>query len=942
MAKEDLDNEILNTYLFDIPAEEPAPAEEPPVSSLEALLSLNLSPELREQLEAAHEDLTAVPAEATDVVEETVATSPHYPDDDPSPPDDFHLHISRDVMNSIRLISPSSPNSQPQLWEFLLDLTRVKSLDQAIRLLSTVAMNHKIRDPFARLFDYVAAFTKLRRRLRKLAIPEKQFMLEFLKKLNPESISAALKKSVDFKQITSLSELIQESYSLLTTHLEHSSRLKSVEHLQRQERPQSSRNNFSRNNNFSRTPIRSPRSNPSPYPSTPRSNFSSPTTPKFSTQRSSPNTPDKSSITCFNCNKIGHYANECRSSPARRPYNSRNPTMPKNHNFRNRNTAKVSQPINAPKAHISSLLSDSDSDSPKYSRTSAKGLFQVSQKSPLLELDVLVGQKKVRGLIDTGCIKSCITSDLVDPTHDTIDKSKVSEFEVADGRIVRSLGRFHTKLSLLMGNESPKRIHLEVKLQILEGSNQLLIGCNILKCLGLLTSEGLSIRINEQRNILLTAEDDFDHLIQSPPKAAVAKTSDSSFDDCRIELPSSTEKKLLELLKSKEDAFGPPHTDGIDAPPMSLEYHDESFIVNKPPRKINPARLEIANGIFDELTSAGFAEEVAADCPHGSPIVLVTYHDHRKPRLTGDYSGSDGVNAKSKSIEANLPRISEVIEFLSQANFIATLDLPRAFWQLKIKPEDYDNTTLKVPGRALRFTRAAFGLKYVPAVFQNTMVEVFKDIPNVFIYLDDIIVAAKEEKDFLFSLSLILDRCEQRRVKLGKKKCTFLTRDSEIKILGSIFQNGTRRIDQDRIDAILSIPIPENIHELRSFIGSINYIRDWRLNISCLLKPLTELFKKDERKPESPQKIMKSLTLKHLIQRHPQTPKIRGWRSIRFMTCLLTSGIFDRRFEISEFVLTSQILFDLLLQSIFLLTLIYDLPFLLSYVILVLAYISPL
>ncbi|KAL0245925.1 hypothetical protein GEMRC1_007141 [Eukaryota sp. GEM-RC1] len=336
VAKEDLDNEILNTYLFDIPAEEPRPAEEPPVSSLEALLSLHLSPKLREQLEAAHEDLTAVPAEATDVAEETAATSPHHPDDDPSPPNDFQLHISRDVMNSIRLISPSSLNSQPQLWEFFLDLTRVKSLDQAIRLLSTVAMDHKIRDPFARLFDYVAVFTKLRRRLHKLAIPEKQFMLEFLK-------SSSL----------SLSPLLSRNLS--------------------------------------------PRSNPSPYPSTHRSNLSTPTTPKFSTPRSSPSTPDKCSITCFNCNKLGHYANECRSSPARRPYNPRNPTMPKNHKFRNRNTAKVSQPINAPKAHISSLLSDSDSDSPKYSRTSAKGLFQVfqvSQKSPLLELDVLVGQRK--------------------------------------------------------------------------------------------------------------------------------------------------------------------------------------------------------------------------------------------------------------------------------------------------------------------------------------------------------------------------------------------------------------------------------------------------------------------------------------------------------------------------------------------------------------------
>ncbi|KAL0252215.1 hypothetical protein GEMRC1_001427 [Eukaryota sp. GEM-RC1] len=56
-------------------------------------------------------------------------------------------------------------------------------------------------------------------------------------------------------------------------------------------------------------------------------------------------------------------------------------------------------------------------------------------------------------------------------------------------------------------------------------------------------------------------------------------------------------------------------------------------------------------------------------------------------------------------------------------------------------------------------------------------------------------------------------------------------KSSEVKILGSIFQNGTRRIDKDRIKAILEIHIPENVHELRSFIGSINYIRDWLPNL---------------------------------------------------------------------------------------------------------------
>ncbi|KAL0242573.1 hypothetical protein GEMRC1_005136 [Eukaryota sp. GEM-RC1] len=333
---------------------------------------------------------------------------------------------------------------------------------------------------------------------------------------------------------------------------------------------------------------------------------------------------------------------------------------------------------------------------------------------------------------------------------------------------------------------------------------------------------------------------------------------DSSFDECRIELPPSSEK-LLDLIKSKEHAFGPPHPDGIDAPPMSLKYHNEDTIVNKPARKINPDRLRIANEIFDELTEAGFAEEVPADCPFDSPIVLVTYNDHRKPRLTGEYSGLDGVNTMSVHVEANLPRISDIIEFLGNAKFIAILDLLRAFWQLKICEEDFSKRILEIPHRAVCFTRAAFGLKNVPAVFQNTMTNIFKGIPNVFIYLDDIIIAAQDEESSLSTLKLILERCISRKVKLGNKKCCFVTSESEVKILARIFQKGTLRNDQERINAILDIPIPSNIQDLRSFIGSINYIRNWHPNISCLLKSLTELLnKKGEGTPEVPSKITKT------------------------------------------------------------------------------------
>ncbi|KAL0229527.1 hypothetical protein GEMRC1_014144 [Eukaryota sp. GEM-RC1] len=128
-------------------------------------------------------------------------------------------------MNSIQLISRHSLSNKFSLWNLLLDLTKIKTLEHAVRLLSSLSMNHTIRDPFSRLFDYIASFSKICRRLSGLDIPQKQF----LKDLKPNSISSTLKKAVDFKQIHSLSQLIQGTRQLLTVHLEHSSRVKAAE-----------------------------------------------------------------------------------------------------------------------------------------------------------------------------------------------------------------------------------------------------------------------------------------------------------------------------------------------------------------------------------------------------------------------------------------------------------------------------------------------------------------------------------------------------------------------------------------------------------------------------------------------------------------------------------------------------------------------------------------
>ncbi|KAL0231638.1 hypothetical protein GEMRC1_011042 [Eukaryota sp. GEM-RC1] len=272
---------------------------------------------------------------------------------------------------------------------------------------------------------------------------------------------------------------------------------------------------------------------------------------------------------------------------------------------------------------------------------------------------------------------------------------------------------------------------------------------------------------------------------------------------------------------------------------MRIPFADESRIVSRPPRNLSPEKLEIANKEFDDLLKKNFA--VPNETKWSSPICLVTYAD-KAPRLTGDFSGKNGINDLSLTLEANLPKIADILPVLSKAKYIATLDLPKAFWQVKRHPDDVKKASLSIPGRSISFTRAAFGLKNVPAFFQNLMVSFFAD--DIFIYIDDIIVCSEDFSDLLAKLRKILLKARDKRVRFGLRKCDFITYKSKIEILGCIFQNSQRSISPDRIKAICSLPRPKTLSEVRSFVGSINFIRDWIPNLASVLEPISNLLKK--------------------------------------------------------------------------------------------------
>ncbi|KAL0211958.1 hypothetical protein RCL1_005584 [Eukaryota sp. TZLM3-RCL] len=464
---------------------------------------------------------------------------------------------------------------------------------------------------------------------------------------------------------------------------------------------------------------------------------------------------------------------------------------------------------------------------------------QPIKKPQLIKLNILINDVPVTGVIDTAASCSVISKDLASSSHMKILPDSI-RYVSANNVTSSSLGTAQGVLSFRLGSIA-NLVRLNHRLPIIPGSDLLLIGIDILSQLGLLNEDGLSLRLDKEHSVILLSEAEFDDRIlmadeSSRPAKVIPFASQLTDSGCTISLDDRNKSdSLVALLHQFQEVFSSlPHPDGIDCPPMEIPFHDPSAIVKFPPRRLNPEKQKSCRRDFQRSYSK-----------FSSPVVLVTYPDHRKPRLTGDFSGSNGVNSHTIPVDPNLPRISDVLEFLSSANYIATLDLPKAFWQLNVATKDQEKTTLSIPGMSIAFRRACFGLKNVPAIFQNIMSSIF-DIPGVFIYIDDVIIVASTFDEFLDKIRAVLSNARSRRVNIGLQKCTFTTCNHPIKILGHVFFKKTRSIDSSRISALVELPPPKNVKEVRSFVGSVNYLRDWLPQISEELAPIIELTRGSE------------------------------------------------------------------------------------------------
>ena len=141
-----------------------------------------------------------------------------------------------------------------------------------------------------------------------------------------------------------------------------------------------------------------------------------------------------------------------------------------------------------------------------------------------------------------------------------------------------------------------------------------------------------------------------------------------------------------------------------------------------------------------------------------------------------------------------------------------------------------------------QYTRLPFGVASAPSIFQRTMDSLLQGIPKVCIYLDDILITGATEAEHLHNLQEVLNRLEQAGMCLKKDKCALLL--PQVEYLGHQISQKGLHPTKEKVRAIVKAPAPQNITQLKFFLGMLNYYSKFLPNLSTLLAPLYKLLHK--------------------------------------------------------------------------------------------------
>ncbi|GJS07813.1 putative reverse transcriptase domain-containing protein [Tanacetum coccineum] len=204
--------------------------------------------------------------------------------------------------------------------------------------------------------------------------------------------------------------------------------------------------------------------------------------------------------------------------------------------------------------------------------------------------------------------------------------------------------------------------------------------------------------------------------------------------------------------------------------------------VARAPYRLAPSEMKELSEQLQELSDKGFIRPSSS--PWGAPVLFVKKKDGSF-RMCIDYRELNKLTVKNRY---PLPRIDDLFDQLQGSSIYSKIDLRSGYHQLRVREQDIPKTAFRTRYGHYEFQVMPFGLTNAPAVFMDLMNRVCKPYLDKFVivFIDDILIYSKDEKEHEEHLKAILGLLKEEKLGMVGRRRIVVYCDASHKGLGAV------------------------------------------------------------------------------------------------------------------------------------------------------------